>query len=213
MKRQNRYSIISIHDIMNKPMKKMLTVSIVSLLMVVCNTHAQEITDWGHATITISPNGEIYLNERDSTTATPKQSAQNADEGLYDKGTSSYFNICWFTYQYPSIGGNGQETLLSALACMPDDNTTLTEINNVLIGCHVTITANRQCPSRFNQTGSTFSDVFLTMMQAGNARHPQSDMAYNNLVILPDYEGYGITREQAHPYLWRRLQPDRGLMR
>ena len=30
-------------------------------------------------------------------------------------------------------------------------------------------------------------------------------MPYYNLVILPDYEGYGVTRNHAHPYLYQEL--------
>lgn len=184
-------------------MRKMLTVGMAFLLMGVHNMNAQEITDMGHATIIFSQKGEIILEERDDATAIRKQSDGNAEEGLYDKGTSSFFNICWFTYQYPSISGDGQEIMLSALACMPDNNEAT--INNVLVGCHATIAANRQCPSRFNQTGNNFSDVFLTMTLAGNTGQGQGDMAYNNLVILPDYEGFGITRERAHPYLCEEI--------
>ena len=33
----------------------------------------------------------------------------------------------------------------------------------------------------------------------------QSDRAYYNLVIMPDYEGYGITKSHAHPYLYQEL--------
>ena len=95
--------------------------------------------------------------------------------------------------------------MLSALACMPDDNANEAVINNVLVGCHVTITADRDCPSRFNQTGSTFSDVYLTMTLAGNNSLEKGDMAYNNLVILPDYEGYGTTRNRPHPYLCEEI--------
>ena len=184
-------------------MKKTLIVSTAALLMAAHNINAQEITGMGHATITISQKGEIRLEERDGSTDSRRQAAGNADEGFYDKGGNSFFDICWFTYQYPSISGDGQEIMLSALACMPDNNEAT--ISNVLVGCHATIAANRQCPSRFNQTGSNFSDVFLTMTLAGNTGQGQGDMAYNNLVILPDYEGFGITRERAHPYLCEEI--------
>ena len=184
-------------------MRKILTVGMAFLLMGVHNMNAQEITDMGHATIIFSQKGEIILEERNDATAIRKQSAGNAEEGLYDKGTSSFFNICWFTYQYPSTSGDGQEIMLSALACMPDNNEAT--INNVLVGCHATIAANRQCPSRFNQTGSNFSDVFLTMTLAGNTGQGQGDMAYNNLVILPDYPLGG------KEYLGYTLQSDKNL--
>lgn len=186
-------------------MKKTLIVSMAALLMAAHNINAQEITGMGHATITISQKGEIHLEKRDGSTDSRRQAAGNADEGFYDKGGNSFFNICWFTYQYPSISGDGQEIMLSALACMPDDNANEAVINNVVVGCHVTITADRDCPSRFNQTGNPFSDVYLTMTLAGNNSLEKADMAYNNLVILPDYEGYGTTRNRPHPYLCEEI--------
>jgi len=51
-------------------------------------------------------------------------------------------------------------------------------------------------------------DVDAFMLHAssgllGNAS--QNDMAYYNLVIIPDYEGYGVTKDRAHPYLSSEL--------
>ena len=111
------------------------------------------------------------------------------------------FNICWFSFNYPSIGGDGQPVTLSALACMPSKGGEGAEINNVIAGCHVTITSNKDCPSEFNSSGKLLSDVFLNMSLASSNLVPQGDLARHNLVILPDYEGYGITKDRVHPYL------------
>ena len=47
----------------------------------------------------------------------------------------------------------------------------------------------------------------MMMMHSGSGtvHASESDMAYYNLVILPDYEGYGITRNIPHPYLYQEL--------
>jgi hypothetical protein len=34
---------------------------------------------------------------------------------------------------------------------------------------------------------------------------PQNYNPCYNLVIMPDYEGYGVTRSHAHPYLYQEL--------
>lgn len=98
--------------------------------------------------------------------------------------------------------------LLSAMACMPDEDCDY--VNNVIIGCHVTITSNKECPSEYVRTGpgGKASDVGMLINHAssGMVFHSlQSNLAYYNLVILPDYEGYGITRSHAHPYLYQEL--------
>ena len=92
------------------------------------------------------------------------------------------------------------------MACMPDGDCDY--INNVIIGCHVTITSNKECPSRYSDEGSWDSDVSMLMNHASSGlviHSSQWDMPYYNLVILPDYEGYGATRAHAHPYLYQEL--------
>ncbi len=162
-------------------MKKMLLVAI-AILIATTSLIAQEITKIGRTTLKVPI-------------------ASEEDPGFYDQGADRVFNICWFTYNYPSTSGDGQPITLSALACMPDGTGEEIKINNVIAGCHVTITANKDCPTEFNTSESRFNDIFLTMTLAGSNSYPAEDLAYHNLVILPDYEGYGITKERAHPYL------------
>lgn len=126
--------------------------------------------------------------------------------GYYDTDHDWWLDICWGNFNYPSINANGERVLMSAMACMPDEDCDY--INNVIIGCHVTITSNKECPSHYSEEGSSLSDVSLLMNHAGSGlvfHSAQSDMPYYNLVILPDYEGYGITRDHAHPYLYQEL--------
>ena len=117
-----------------------------------------------------------------------------------------WLDMWWFNYTYPSVNANGEPVTLSAMACMPDEDCNY--INNVIIGCHVTITSNKECPSRYTAEGSAASDVSMLMNHAGSGlvfHTDQGDMPYYNLVILPDYEGYGVTRDHAHPYLYQEL--------
>ena len=162
-------------------MKKLFWVVLAACMATTCLC-AQEITKVGRATLSLGTASEDAL-------------------GYYDEGSNIMFNICWFSFNYPSIGGDGQPVTLSALACMPSQGGEGAEINNVIAGCHVTITSNKDCPSEFNSSGELLSDVFLNMSLASSNLVPQGDLARHNLVILPDYEGYGITKDRVHPYL------------
>lgn len=129
-----------------------------------------------------------------------------AGSGFENKDSDWWLDMWWFTFNYPSVNAEGETVTLSALACMPDDDCDY--INNVIIGCHVTITSNKECPSRYTEEGSFKSDVSMLMNHAGSGlafHSTQADMPYYNLVIMPDYEGYGVTRSHAHPYLYQEL--------
>ena len=179
----------------------------VLMSMTVQNTWAQRITDMGHATLTVRKQvvTNVELDTPVGTAARRQQDHTRAERsGFYDKAINEWLDMWWFTYQYPSVSGDGQPITLSALACMPDNDEGVTAVNNVIVGCHATISANWQCPSEFNRTGMINSDVFMMMYHAGSTlifKAPQSDQYYHNLVILPDYEGYGVSKDRAHPYL------------
>ena len=126
--------------------------------------------------------------------------------GFENQDSNSWLDLWWFTYNYPSVDAEGNPITLSAMACMPDDDCSF--VNNVIIGCHITIASNKECPSRYSEEGSSTSDVSMMMNHAGSGLllpSTQGDMPYYNLVILPDYEGYGVTRDRAHPYLYQEL--------
>ena len=125
---------------------------------------------------------------------------------FYDEGNNWWYDIYWYSYNYTSVNAEGESLYLSAMACMPDEDCDY--VNNVIIGCHITIADNDQCPSSYNDGGSATSDVSLMMNHAGSGttiHASQSSQSNYNLVILPDYEGYGITVNRPHPYLCEEL--------
>lgn len=135
-----------------------------------------------------------------------RKARRAAGSGFENKDSDWWLDMWWFTFNYPSVNAEGETVTLSALACMPDDDCDY--INNVIIGCHVTITSNKECPSRYTEEGSFKSDVSMLMNHAGSGlvfHSSQDNMPYYNLVIMPDYEGYGVTRSHAHPYLYQEL--------
>ena len=131
-----------------------------------------------------------------------------ARSAFYDKGTSSWCDFWYFSFDYPSLSATGEEVTLSALAALPDGNAKVSELNNVIVGCHITMTSNRQCPTEYINSGSMLSDVFVMMSHAGDGlgiKADPSNQCYYNLVILPDYEGYGVSEDRTHPYLCEEI--------
>lgn len=180
------------------------------------------ITKIGHATLTLRQNvvldsvsgrvdtlREVTNIEWDTEPGTAKRrmAEQKAGgSGFYDHDSDWWLDLHWYTYNYPSVDEEGNYLLLSSMACMPDEDCSY--INNVIIACHVTLTSNNQCPSMYNTTGSAASDVSILMNHASSGlvfHSAQSDMPYYNLVILPDYEGFGITKYKPEPYLYHEL--------
>lgn len=109
-----------------------------------------------------------------------------------------------YSYKYPSIDADGNKVVLSALMGVPTRMFHTSEKampNNVLIACHETITSNWECPTNYNNGGSWMTGVGMMLMYTrfDTSRQPCC------LVIMPDYEGYGITADRPHPYLYQEL--------
>ncbi len=89
------------------------------------------------------------------------------------------------TYLYPSTGVNGEPLTLSAVAFWLGyfDNGVWNDLKpeNICLMEHYTITSDAEAPSN-----SYALEMFITG---------------NTLTIMPDYIGYGITKELPHPYL------------
>ena len=187
------------------------------------NHNDATITKFGHATMTVEMKIVTDpVTQKMDTLRSVKNIEWNTEKGtakrrmsergnplrsdFYDEGNNWWYDIYWYTYTYTSVTTNGEPVMLSAMACMPDEDCDY--INNVIIACHITLAKNGQCPSEYNNSGSATSDVSLLMNLAGSgtALHaPQSSQTNYNLVILPDYEGFGITRSRTQPYLCEEL--------
>ena len=141
--------------------------------------------------------------------ATRRASASNwLDYSNYYSGVAYYL----YTFNYPSIDKHGNRIILSSLMAFPY----FTEsnwndgyrFNNIVIGCHCTITSNKECPSMYTASGAFDSDVNMMQYYASwgkGFRKAKDDPAYYNVLIMPDYEGYGVTKDRPHPYLYQEL--------
>jgi len=109
-----------------------------------------------------------------------------------------------YSYRYPSVDANGKKVVLSALMGVPTKiffDETAAKPNNLVIGCHETITSNYECPTNYNHGGSVKSgnSMLLEYCRYDVLRQPCC------LVILADYEGYGYSANRPHPYLYQEL--------
>lgn len=145
-----------------------------------------------------------------------------------------YYNV--FSFEYPSVDADGNPITLSAMCACPLGG--VKRVNNIILGTHITITANRERPSAQTGDWNTKDWGMIFALAAGNkleykswwyflrylgtwaletvvgtivsivkdAKNAGSSANFNHdLVIMPDYEGYGVTSDRAHPYLYQEL--------
>jgi hypothetical protein len=114
-----------------------------------------------------------------------------------------------YSFNYPSVSATGEPTVLSSalFAWTPSDRQATDSIESLHIFSHITITADDERPTTTKGLskeqslmlflpGRTYAD-FLGMERA--------DYVGRCIVIAPDYEGYGVTKNVAHPYLSQRV--------
>ena len=110
-----------------------------------------------------------------------------------------------YKFNYPSTSVTGEPIVLSSLLCcwapttLPEEDAA---IESVHLYSHYTVTANSQCPT--SATASTADFVVLASLFEGyerNEKTPYMSIVKRSIVIMPDYEGYGVTSDRVHPYL------------
>ena len=119
--------------------------------------------------------------------STQRQLARNhfSDESVYRTMVKMYRytnkHYVTFPVAYWSTDPQGDSLLVSGRVYLPKQR----HLNGIMIACHYTITSNMEAPSNMLSMESIFA-------MKGYA------------VIMPDYVGYGLSRDKVHPYLhWR----------
>ena len=112
-----------------------------------------------------------------------------------------------YTFNYPSVNSAGERIVLSSalVAWTPDERQEDDCIESVHIYSHATIGADEERPT------DAFSKEQLMLQTL--PRRTYGDYAGNVVVnyvgrciiIAPDYEGFGVTKDLPHPYLSQRL--------
>ena len=149
-----------------------------------------------------------YLQEQLAEAEEYQEECINAAGANFDVGTDGVggknrlLGYQYATIRYRSIDQYGNPIVLSTLVVWPYNNIfSNPNPNNVIIGCHVTIGSNAERPTNYSKN-SIMSDVG---MLACCAKSNGIGSDYENLVIIPDYQGYGATHAEPHPYLSQEL--------
>lgn len=119
-----------------------------------------------------------------------------------DWGKNDILGYKYVVLRYKTIDKDGKPIECSELVVGPYNKLATDSIpnpDNIVIGCHVTITSDNRCPS---QTKTLNTDVGMLI---GHARYSFQMGVNENLVIIPDYQGYGLTHKDPHPYLSQDL--------
>ena len=111
----------------------------------------------------------------------------------------------FYTFNYPSKSATGEDVVLSSLliAWTPSNPTETDSIESLHIYSHYTITSNQECP-----TLNKDFQIRLLFSTLANGKHgTNSDNNYISrcVLIAPDYEGYGVSKDRNHPYLSEEL--------
>lgn len=99
-----------------------------------------------------------------------------------------------YSFQYQSVDINGEEIVLSAAMIVPKLAVTqLSEgIPQVILACHISLFDKEECPSFFSVNGKSTEMSGLVQKR-------------NSLIIVPDYEGYGVSADRKRPYVVKEL--------
>lgn len=101
------------------------------------------------------------------------------------------------TITYTDLSADGTYKRMSTRVVYPTRFTFDINANNIILGCHYTITSNAECPTNMGFQ-SLVSDACLLGAEWATSN--------NNLVVMPDYEGFGASVSSTHPYLIREVQ-------
>lgn len=115
-----------------------------------------------------------------------------------------------YSFNYPSVSATGKPTVLSSalFAWTPSDRQETDCIESLHIFSHITITADSERPSTTLWGMSKEQNLlqFLPGREYSNfTADGQADYVGRCIVIAPDYEGYGATKDTPHPYLSQRV--------
>ena len=135
--------------------------------------------DWGNAQLTSLQN--------QPNAATRSDEIQTGESGITAMG------IKYVTIRYKTTGADGSKKMLSELIAYSqkaEGQTASTKLKNLVIGCHCTITSDAERPTNFKNLSFCTDVNMLTLLGSSET----------GLVVIPDYEGYGSTSKDPHPY-------------
>lgn len=120
----------------------------------------------------------------------------------------SYLALGMKKVRYKTKSADGQDVWLSALVaysgldfnCFPFYTFCYYKPNCLLIGCHATITSNSQSPTSI-MNGGSWDFLCTDVGQIVFDGRTNNIGGFEGLTVVPDYQGWGDTYGQNHPYL------------
>ena len=113
-----------------------------------------------------------------------------------------------YSFNYPSVNAAGEPVVLSSalFAWTPIWKFRTDSIESLHIYCHFTIGSDEERPT----TTSLLSQEHPLLMafpgrEYGTVVNGTANYVGRCIVIAPDYEGYGLTKDVPHPYLSQRV--------
>lgn len=108
----------------------------------------------------------------------------------------------WVTLNYVDVGADGKNRMMSMLAIYPINCFCDLNAEHVILCPHWTIASDEERPSNFVEAKGAFA------YKTDNSNVMAGEWAAfeEYLVIMPDYEGYGASKDVSHPYLIREVQ-------
>ena len=132
------------------------------------------------------------------------QAAEVSDSLKEDKRVS---DAVFYKYNYPSVDADGKDVVLSSLlvAWNPEEPNEDDGIESVHIYSHFTIMSDEECPTSEMNLKESVLFAVLAKGSYGLVTVEEESFISRCIIIAPDYEGYGVTKDLAHPYLAQEL--------
>ena len=112
-----------------------------------------------------------------------------------EPGIDKTAKLAYTTVRYTTTSVDGSQKEMSELIVWPISRIfSDPSPKNLIIGCHCTITSDDERPTNFNKLNYRTDVGMLALYASGTL------FAGNCLVVIPDYEGYGVTKDSPHPY-------------
>ena len=112
-----------------------------------------------------------------------------------------------YTFNYLSKNAAGEDIVLSSslVAWTPDEPQETDSIESVHIYSHFTITSDAECPTSDYNLKEKALFALLLKGDYALATDPFLNFISRGIIIAPDFEGYGVSRDVPHPYLAQEL--------
>ncbi len=132
--------------------------------------------------------------------ASSAQAVEVSDKLTFVKQVS---NAALYTFNYPTKSASGEDVILSSvlMAWNPKDYKEGDQIETVHIYSHFTVTAQKECPTSIGENTTSEQQMVINTLKRNYGYTSPAPFVGRSIVIAPDYEGYGVSKDVPHPYM------------